>query len=253
MRLDRYVSMTAGVPRRQAGGVVRRGRVTVNGRRCTDPRARVVLSTDVVTLDGVALRRPGHVTLMMNKPKGCISATKSQTHETVLDHVPSELYHAKLAPVGRLDKDTTGLLLLTTDGGLSHKLTHPKRKVEKVYVATLKAPLPQDAGERFAAGITLADGTRCRPAKLRRLGELEVEVTLTEGRFHQVKRMIGAVDGHVTGLRRVRIGLLHLDSNLQEGEVRPLTEQEAQALAAQVAIAEPAPDAPEDPPLPCPP
>ncbi|HAN30514.1 MAG TPA: 16S rRNA pseudouridine(516) synthase, partial [Myxococcales bacterium] len=244
MRLDRYVSMSAGVPRRKAGGIIRRGRVTVNGRRCTDPRTRIAVSSDVVGLDGDPLRQPGHLTLMMNKPTGCISATRSQIHETVLDHVPEALRHSKLAPVGRLDKDTTGLLLLTTDGGLSHKLTHPKRKVQKVYIASLKSPLVEDAVERFANGITLADGTVCRPATLRVLDPLQVEVTLTEGRFHQVKRMLGVVDGHVTSLRRVRVGPIELDRSLELGTVRRLSAEELDMLSQQLSLAEPAADAP---------
>ena len=125
MRLDRFVSMGAGVPRKEAAAWIRAGRVSVQGEILHNARYQVATSGEVVAIDGDTLRAPGHRTLMMHKPPGCISATRSRTHETVLDHVPAELYHKKLAPIGRLDKDTTGLLLLTTDGGLSHRITHP--------------------------------------------------------------------------------------------------------------------------------
>ncbi len=232
MRLDRYLSMAAGLPRRQASTAVRVGRVWVNGVRETNPRHQVAATTDTVSFDGEPLGRPGHTTLMMHKPAGCISATRSRTHETVLDHVPPALTRRKLSPVGRLDKDTTGLLLLTTDGGLSHRVTHPRRKVDKAYVATLRAPLEPDAAARFAGGITLADGTRCKPATLEQVDDERVRVVLTEGRFHQVKRMLGAVGGHVTALHRERVGPLELDPGLAPGEVRPLTAAELELLHA---------------------
>ncbi|MCO4762274.1 MAG: pseudouridine synthase [Myxococcales bacterium] len=222
MRLDRFISMSVGVPRKMAGAIVRSGRVQVQGEIERNCKRQVALSGEVVALDGEPLRAPGHTTLVMNKPKGCISATQSREHETVIDHVPAKWAHAKLAPVGRLDKDTTGLLLLTTDGGLSHRITHPKRKVEKAYIAGLKAPLEPGAAAVFEAGMTLADGTPCRPARLEILTDTTVRVVLTEGRFHQVKRMLGRVGGHVVTLHRERIGPLVLDPSQAPGEVQPL-------------------------------
>lgn len=230
MRLDRYLSQTSHISRREATALIRAGRVAINQTVQRDPGVHVVAGHDAVTLDQARVRPPGHVTLVMHKPAGCISATVSHTHETVLDHVPTGLRHRDLAPIGRLDKDTTGLLLLTTDGGLSHYLTHPKHHVEKAYLATLKAALAAGAEARFQEGVVLGDGTPCRPALLERVGELQVRVTVSEGRFHQIKRMLGAVGGHVVALHRERLGALRLDPGLSPGEVRALTDEEWAAL-----------------------
>ena len=251
MRLDRFVSMAAGIPRRETAAWIRDGRVLVQGREVRNARMQVAASGEEVRLDGEVLRAPGHVNLMMNKPAGCISATTSHEHETVIDHVPAALYHQKLAPVGRLDKDTTGLMLLTTDGGLSHRITHPKRKVAKVYRATLKGPLEPDAATRFAAGIVLADGTVCRAAELETISPEQVRVVLTEGRFHQVKRMLGRVGGHVIALHREKIGPLTLDPGLALGAVRVITDLELRelidALAANAETGVAPESAPKDP------
>ena len=232
MRLDRFVSNGMSISRREVSGWIRAGRVLVNGAAVREPKVHVVPSNDLITVDGEVLRPPGHLTLMMHKPEGCISATESDEHETVLDHVPAGLRRRKLAPVGRLDKDTTGLLLLTTDGGLNHYLTHPKYKVDKAYLAQLREPLLPDAAARFAAGWELADGTRCKPAKLESLAPLLVRVVVHEGRFHQVKRMLGTVNGHVVALHRERVGLLTLDAALAAGQCRILTPAEWQLLDA---------------------
>lgn len=248
MRLDRFISQSAGIPRREATAWIRAGRVQVEGAVVRNGRMQVALAGEEVRLDNEVLRVPGQVTLMMHKPRGCISATRSRQHETVLDHVPASLMHRKLAPVGRLDKDTTGLLILTTDGGLSHRITHPRHKVAKVYLATLKAPLPSDAPARFEAGLVLADGTQCRPATLEHLPNNQVRVVLTEGRYHQVKRMLGAVHGHVIALHREKIGPLALDAALAEGEVRPLTESELTTLITALALPADATDPARDRP-----
>ncbi len=230
MRLDRYVSNALSTPRKASRQLIRAGRVQVNNEVVRDAMVHVVPSRDAVVVDGQATRAPGHLTLMMHKPTGCISATESDSHETVLDHVPDALRHRKLSPIGRLDKDTTGLLLLTTDGGLNHYLSHPKHKVDKIYLASLKEPLQPGAEAHFASGLTLADGTACRPARLEHIDDLQVRVVLSEGRFHQVKRMLGAVGGHVTALHRHQIGKLQLDPTLEAGAVRELTEADWQAL-----------------------
>lgn len=236
MRLDRLISQHCGIPRRMVGGVIRSGRVRIGGVVVRDAATHVATSCDDVTLDGQPVRQPRELVLMMHKPSGVICATVSEEHETVLDRVPEALRHRRLAPAGRLDKDTTGLLLLCTDGGLQHLVTHPRRKLEKAYVATLRpGTLEADAEQRFAAGMTLSDGTRCRPAGLERLADDRVRVTLTEGRYHQVKRMLGHCGGHVVALHRERIGPLRLDPTLAEGEVRELRDDELAALLAEVA------------------
>ncbi|MEY3014606.1 MAG: hypothetical protein RIT45_3341 [Pseudomonadota bacterium] len=238
MRLDRLISQHCGLPRRQVGAVIRAGRVEIDGVVVRNPAVHVATSADLVLLDGKPVRQPAELVLMMHKPPGVISATTSDEHETVIDRVPESLRHKRLAPAGRLDKDTTGLLLLCTDGGLQHLVTHPRRKLEKAYIATLRpGTLEPDAEARFADGMTLADGTPCRPAGLERLADDRVRVTLTEGRFHQVKRMLGHCGGHVVALHRERIGPLWLDPVLGPGEVRPLSDAELAALMAAVAPA----------------
>lgn len=249
MRLDRLISQHCGIPRRQVTSVIRAGRVHVNGVQIRDPSVHVATSGDEVTLDGKPVRQPRELVLMMHKPPGVISATSSEEHETVIDRVPEEFRHPRLAPAGRLDKDTTGLLLLCTDGGLQHLVTHPRRKLAKVYRATLREGLlDADAEARFAAGMTLSDGTPCRPAGLERLPGDEVRVTLTEGRFHQVKRMLGHCGGHVVALHREAIGPLQLDPALALGGVRPLRDEELAALLAAVEPHRFASEATQNPP-----
>lgn len=239
MRLDRYVSQATGTPRKQVARWIRAGRVRVGERVVRDGGWQVVVGHDDVAFDQQLLRPPGHRLLIMHKPAGCISALRSETHTTVLDHVPEALRHSKLAPIGRLDRDTTGLLLLTTDGGLSQLICHPRRFIEKAYVATLKEPLPAEAVSAFERGVTLADGHACRPARVEALadddsGQPRVRVTVREGKYHQVKRMLGVFDGFVVALHRERVGVLHLPPDLPEGACRPLTADELVVLTASL-------------------
>lgn len=175
---------------------------------------------------------------MLNKPAGVLSATQDAQQKTVLDLFPT-CERKGLAPVGRLDKDTEGLLLLTDDGALNHALTAPRRHVAKRYRALISGTLADDAPERFAQGVVLADGTVCRPAELqigvsRPDGQTEVFVVLWEGKYHQVKRMVAAVGGRVEYLERLSVGPLTLDTTLARGQYRALTETEIQALFAAV-------------------
>ena len=171
--------------------------------------------------------------LMMNKPAGVITATEDAAQQTVLDLLPADLRRG-LSPVGRLDKDTEGLLLLTDDGALCHALTAPRRHVDKRYRAQIAGTLASDAAARFAAGLTLGDGTVCRPAELTILGRTEdgcvAEVVLREGKYHQVKRMVAAAGGRVVHLKRLSMGPLTLDDALPAGGFRELTEQELALL-----------------------
>jgi len=237
MRLDRYVSQSTGMPRSHATPLIRGGQVTVDGAAVRDPGAQIVAGRDKVTVRGVLLREPGHLLLMMHKPTGVITSTEQGPQPTVMGLVPTPLRHRDLAPVGRLDKDTTGLLLLTTDGGLNHALTHPRRHVEKAYLAELECELPSDAEARFGQGLVLPDGTACKPAVLERLGPLQVRVLLREGRFHQVKRMIAACGSTVLLLHRERIGALWLDATLPPGGVRELRAEEVRLLGVGTGLA----------------
>lgn len=211
---------------------VRRGRAQVNGKLCCDPAAKVDPERDEIRFDGAVQTYQKHRYLMMNKPAGVVTATVDR-RKTVLDLLPENERRA-LFPVGRLDKDTEGLLLLTTDGQLSHALMSPRRHVAKVYLAGVSGALAPDAAERFADGLTLKDGTVCRPAILESAGEAEGltlwRVTLREGKYHQVKRMVAAVGGHVETLRRLAVGPLVLPADLPSGSYRPLTAQELALL-----------------------
>ena len=235
MRLERFVSQSLSRTRRESRGLILTGRVTINGEVVRQSGHQVVQHSDEVRLDGELLRGPGgYRLLMMNKPAGCITATRSDEHETVMRYVPENLSHPKLFPIGRLDKDTTGLLLFTTDGGLNQLLLHPRRHVEKAYIATLKGPLPEGAEEAFEKGVELSDGSVCLPATVERIDDLHVRVVVTEGRYHQVKRMLGHVGGHVTQLHRERMGPLLLDPALGPGEVRVVTAEERQTLVGSI-------------------
>ena len=166
---------------------------------------------------------------MLNKPCGFVSTTDAD-EENVLSFVPSELFRKGMFPVGRLDKDTSGLIFLTNDGAFSHMLTSPSRHVEKEYIATLERPLDEICFEFFAEGMTLKDGFTTRPAKLERLGEKKARVVISEGKYHQVRRMFACCGNRVETLKRVRIGGVELDPTLEEGEVRKLTDEELDLL-----------------------
>lgn len=218
------------MPRSEALKQVRFGKVAVNGKNVRDAGHQVVVGRDVVLWRGQVVRETGHLLVMLHKPAGVITSTEEGNSPTVMSCIPEELRRKDLAPIGRLDKDTTGLLLLTTDGGLNHALTHPRRHVEKAYLATLSEPLTAVAVERFAAGIELADGTRCAPATLELLGDRQVRVILREGKYHQVKRMVAACGSSVETLHRERIGDLWLDPALAPGMARAVTVDELALL-----------------------
>lgn len=232
-RLDKALSSLGCGSRKEVGAMIRAGRAAVNGQIVRDPSVKVTPAEDQLTLAGEPVRwRIGRY-YMLNKPPGLVSARVDNLHETVLSLFP-EKERPALFPVGRLDKDTEGLLLLTDDGAFAHALTAPRRHVDKVYAALVEGRLELSAPKRFAEGLTLADGTLCKPAVLEVLGQQDgmtrVEVTLREGKHHQVKRMIAAVGGHVAHLKRLSIGPLRLDDSLAPGAYRELTEEEVAML-----------------------
>ena len=227
IRLDKYLADLGTASRQEAKRFIRAGRVTVDGAVCTAPEAKLAPETAAVCLDGVPLRYAKYRYYMMDKPAGVLTATEDRRQPTVLDLLPPELRRLGLAPVGRLDKDTTGLLLLTNDGAFAHRVISPKHRVPKVYLArTDGMPTAADAA-RFAAGVTLGDGTRCLPAKLEPLPEEGTcRVTVREGKYHLVRRMLAGCGTPVLALRRVAIGALALDPALGAGGFRALTEAE---------------------------
>ena len=238
MRLDKAVTLS-GLTRSEAKRAIAAGRVTVDGLRATDAGQSV--EPGQVRVDGAPVSAPGALHIMVNKPAGVLTATEDRRLPTVLDLLPPEYQRRGLGPVGRLDRDVTGLVLLTTDGQLAHRLISPKWKAETVYRATCEGRLDEIVVARFAGGIVLSDFT-ARPAGLRILqaGEAEstAEVTLSEGKFHQVKRMFAAVGHPLTALMRLRIGPVQLDPALPEGGWRELTPEESAALYDGVGLKE---------------
>ena len=226
IRLDKFIASQSELSRKDARIAIWQGRVTVNGQALTVPDTAVDTDSDV-QLDGCPVSYKQYVYFMLNKPRGVVSATRDKSAKTVLDLLPERYKKLQCSPVGRLDKDTTGLLLITNDGNFVHKVISPVKHVEKSYIATLDAePSPKLVGD-FAAGVTLADKTVCRPAMLELLGDCRARVVITEGKYHQIKRMFGTAGLGVVALHRERIGALRLDNGLEPGELKELTFSEA--------------------------
>ena len=229
LRLDRWL-VTRGVgSRSEMQKLIRKGGVQVDGLPVRDPGQQVNENTAVLTVNGQRLdgRLTRHV--MLHKPAGLLTAARDKKQPTVMDLLPDAYAAIGCMPVGRLDKDTTGLLLLTTDGELNHRLLAPGRHVDKTYLAEVDGPLEASHIAAFAAGLHLSDFD-AQPAKLEILGPTTGRVTVHEGKFHQVKRMFSAVGREVVKLHRENFGSLTLDSELPEGKWRELTEEELKAL-----------------------
>lgn len=229
-RLDKIISATGKKSRREVREMVRQGRVLVDGKPAPAADMKVDPQTAVILLDGEPLGYEKFTYVMLHKPAGVLTATEDRRQETVLDLLPPELRRRALSPVGRLDKDTEGLLLLTNDGQLAHRLLSPKSHVDKVYYARVDGALEPGDIAVFAAGMTLGDGFECLPAGLEILSPTEALVTLREGKFHQVKRMLAARGKPVLYLKRLSMGRLRLDPALAPGAWRMLTEEERSAL-----------------------
>ena len=232
MRLDRLLAR-GGVSRREAAALIRAGRVTVNGRAAADPALQLDLDADAVALNGAPVRTDKHFHLMLNKPQGVLTATEDGRGKTVLDLLPGEWRSLGLGPVGRLDKDTTGLVILTTDGQLAHRLISPRWEQGKRYLARVEGPVDEADIARMAEGIPLKDFT-CKPAALTVLEADDTsslcQVVVTEGKYHQVKRMFGALGHPVLALHRASIAGIELDATLAPGDWRELTPEERARL-----------------------
>ena len=222
MRLDRFVSRAAGVSRSRARTLIRRGRIAVDGVREIDTGRQIDASVRV-EYAGDPLSLPQPLYLMLNKPCGLLSATSDRAQRTVMALLPDALAQ-RVHPVGRLDKDTSGLLLFTDDGAWSHRITSPRRHCSKTYLAALAEPLAAGAEDRLQQGLLLrGEQSPTRPAELERLDACRVRITITEGRYHQVRRMFAALGNRVTALHRERIGGLSLDADLGPGDWRALS------------------------------
>ena len=234
MRIDKCLADCGLGTRSEVKSLLKAKRITVNGTMVTNGKVQVNPDEDEIQFDGNKIVYEEFVYVMMNKPKGVVSATEDNLHKTVLDLVDPIYAKKGVFPVGRLDIDTHGLLLLTNDGELAHQLLSPKKHVTKVYQARVEGVMTADDAIAFEKGIVLADGTKCLPAKLEILlvekEESIVHIHLNEGKFHQVKRMVQACGKKVVDLQRLTMGSLHLDKTLALGESRALTQQERESL-----------------------
>lgn len=233
-RLDKLLAGTGRWSRREVKVLVKEGRVLVDGAPAAGVEQKVDPAASRIQVDRETLAVGGFTYVMLHKPQGVLSATGDARQETVLDLLSPELRRRNLFPVGRLDKDSEGLLLLTDDGELAHRLLSPKRHVDKVYRVWLDRPLGEADREAFAAGIVLADGTVCLPAGLEILADgREALVTLHEGKYHQIKRMCASRGAAVCRLKRLAMGALELDEALKPGMYRLLTAGEVAKIGGK--------------------
>ena len=240
MRLDKFLVACAVGSRTEVKNLLKAGRVTVNGKKENSAKLQIDEERDEIRFDGQVLEYEEFVYYMMNKPQGVISATEDPKYKTVLDLLDDLARSKEVFPVGRLDIDTHGLLLLTNDGKLAHTLLSPKRHVDKTYQAQVKGMMTREDVETFAEGIPLKDFT-CQPAKLELVSidteknQSQIRVTIAEGKFHQIKRMVAYCGKEVMDLQRLTMGTLVLDENLERGEWRRLTKEELENLLASIA------------------
>ena len=228
-RLDKFLCDSGVGTRSQVKAILKAGRVAVDGKPEKDNSRKIDPATQVITLDGEVLGGYRRIVLMLNKPEGFVTATEDKNDKTVMELLPLEYRNLDLKPVGRLDKATEGLLLFTNDGDLLHRLISPKKEVPKVYYAKHEGTAGEDDVAAFASGLTLRDGLECLPAKLEPIGPGESLVTVCEGKYHQVRRMMASRNMTVLYLERRQEGFLTL-GDLARGQVRELTEEEIRLL-----------------------
>ena len=229
-RLDKLISETAGVSRKDAKKIILSGEVFVNGLKCTLPKAKFAKGS-VLYIGGEEKRHRPFVYIMVNKPKGLLCVSRDKTRETVTDLVKKEYPHRKLFPAGRLDKDSEGFVLLTDDGSFAHGILSPKNHIPKTYMVTIDKPFTKRMREMFLQGVVLADGTKTMPAIFNETENPFVcEAILKEGKYHQIKRMLGVAGVGVNRLVRVGMGGLILDAVLQAGEYREIAEKELEKI-----------------------
>ena len=224
-RLDKIISNYTRFTRSEVKKLVKEKRVKVNNKLVLKSDIKVDANLDIITVDNETIKIKENIYLVLNKPKGVITATEDKKSDTVLDLISEEYIIRNIFPVGRLDKDTTGLLILTNDGVFAHNITSPNKNKRKVYIATIDKPITEEMIKGFEKGVILNDG-ECKPAKLEKIDENVAQITITEGRYHQIKRMFGCFGAKVIDLKRIQIGKFKLPDNLKEGEYRELTDTE---------------------------
>lgn len=218
--------------------LVKKGKVLVNSKPVTDAGFKADPETDCITVEGKAFGYSEHIYIMLNKPQGVVSASRSPGEKTVVDLVPEELKRNGLFPAGRLDKDTTGFVLITDDGDFAHDILSPKKHIVKTYIAELDRVIDFENLEKFRNGVVLEDGYECLPAEIKILSTdgKAVEIKLREGKYHQIKRMAAACGSHVNKLHRCAMGALMLDENLAQGECRLINEEELTLIKQEKSV-----------------
>ena len=229
MRIDKYLADCGIGTRSEVKKYIKAKQITVNGEVVSKPEQKIDENNDVVCFKGEPISYEKYVYYLFHKPAGCVTAKQDNVHKTVMEYFPEEIHAKDIAPVGRLDLDTEGLLLFTNDGLLTHHLLSPTHHIPKTYYAVLDKEVPESAVELFKNGVDIGDDKLTLPAELVILSAKEVELTIHEGRFHQVKRMFEAVGCTVTYLKRLSMGSLTL-GDIEKGEYRKLTEEEVEIL-----------------------
>ncbi len=225
-RLDKAFSECKMYSRTEITKIIRQKRVEVNGKIINDPSFKIDEAVDKVALDGKIITFKKYAYIMLNKPEGVVSSTDDKVDKTVVDILPKEYKRSGLFPVGRLDKDTVGLVILTDDGVSAHKRLSPKTHAEKVYYFETADPVSQKTAEEIEKGVLLKDGYTTKPCKVKLISDFSGEITLVEGKYHEIKRIFGAKGNKITFLERIAFAGIKLDSNLQRGECRNLTAEE---------------------------
>lgn len=235
MRLDKFLCEAGAGTRSEVKSLIKKGVVSVNGVPVKEADRKVKEEEDCIALRGEEISFSKYHYYMLHKPAGVITATEDRTQKTVLDLLTG-INTKNIFPVGRLDKDTEGLLLLTDDGELAHRLLSPKKHVDKTYLVHLKKPLKPEEVKRLEDGVDIGDDVPTLPALVKELSDMQIELTIREGRFHQIKRMLKAVDNEVVYLKRLSMGPLYLPTDLEKGAFRPLNTAELQALQQETLL-----------------
>ena len=228
-RLDKIISNQTTYTRKEVKDLIKKKRITVNDKIITKSDIKINQQLDIIKIDNHIISIKKYIYLMLNKPKGYVSATIDKLVPTVLDLLPKEYSHRNLFPAGRLDKDTTGLMLITDDGDFAHNMLSPKKHISKTYNVTIDIPITNEMVEGFAKGVNLNDG-ECKSAILKITGKNTGVVILTEGRYHQIKRMFGCYKAKVLELERIALGNFYLPSNLNQGDYREFTKEELEKV-----------------------
>lgn len=228
-RIDKIIASQGQYSRKEVKALIAKGRIAVDGRVVSSSSEKADPLTTQISIDGKPLAFKRNLYLVLNKPKGYVSATEDRDHPTVLELVPQEYRGRELFPAGRLDRDTTGLMIITDDGALAHNILAPKKHVPKLYHVEIDIPVTEEMRLGFSEGVMLNDGVS-KAADLIKTGEKTAEVTLREGRYHQIKRMFGCFGAEVLELKRLGMGRLTLPEDLAEGECRELSEEELALL-----------------------